>query len=84
MSASSRCGWSGPAAICSRFAAGANVVVRNSALAWSGLRAAVFEDVKGGGLEACAIADTGFGAVRLVAGDRPSLSPAASSSVIRD
>ncbi|SFK71248.1 right-handed parallel beta-helix repeat-containing protein [Methylorubrum salsuginis] len=54
---------------------GGDVVVRNSALAWSGLRAAVFEDVKGGGLEACAIADTGFGAVRLVAGDRPSLTP---------
>lgn len=54
---------------------GADVVVRNSALAWPGLRAAVFENVQGGGLEACAVSDTGFGAVRLVSGDRPSLTP---------
>jgi hypothetical protein len=54
---------------------GRDVVVRNSALAWSGLRAAVFEDIEGGGLEACSIADTGFGAVRLSGGDRPSLRP---------
>lgn len=54
---------------------GGDILVRNSALGWSGLRAAVFEGVQGGGLEACAISDTGFGAVRLVAGDRPSLTP---------
>ncbi|WP_342153245.1 right-handed parallel beta-helix repeat-containing protein [Methylorubrum sp. SB2] len=54
---------------------GSDIVVRNSALGWSGLRAALFEGVQGGGLEACAISDTGFGAVRLVSGDRPSLTP---------
>ncbi|WP_232629377.1 right-handed parallel beta-helix repeat-containing protein [Methylobacterium sp. Leaf118] len=54
---------------------GGDVIVRNSALAWAGLRAAVFENVQGGGLERCAIADTGFGAVRLVSGDRATLTP---------
>ena len=54
---------------------GADVVVRDSALAWAGLRAAVFEDVIGGGIEACSIHDAGFGAVRLASGDRPSLAP---------
>ena len=31
--------------------------------------------VLGGGIEACSIGDTGFGAVRLTSGDRPSLAP---------
>ncbi|ACL59227.1 right-handed parallel beta-helix repeat-containing protein [Methylobacterium nodulans] len=54
---------------------GEDVVIRHSDLGWAAGRAAVFEDVAGGGLEGCTIHDIGATAVRLAGGDRVDLLP---------
>lgn len=54
---------------------GTDVTIRRSVFAWAGARAAVFEDVAGGGLAESAIHDVGATAVRLSGGDRARLLP---------
>lgn len=54
---------------------GADVAIRRSALAWAAGRAAVFEDVAGGGIAESTIRDVGATAVRLSGGDRERLLP---------
>ncbi len=54
---------------------GADVTIRRSAFAWAGARAAVFEDVAGGGIGESTIRDVGATAVRLAGGDRARLLP---------
>ena len=54
---------------------GADVEIRASELAWAGGRAAVFEDVAGGGVAGSTIHDIGATGVRLVGGDRATLLP---------
>ncbi|CAO4180428.1 right-handed parallel beta-helix repeat-containing protein [Methylorubrum populi] len=51
---------------------GEDVEIRNSELAWAAGRAAVFEDVTGGGVSASLVHDIGAAAIRLVGGDRAS------------
>ncbi len=54
---------------------GEDVALDDSRIAWVGGRGAVFEGVRGGGVERCAVTDTGGTGVRLVGGDRTTLSP---------
>ena len=54
---------------------GEDIEIRASDLAWAAGRAAVFEDVSGGGLSGSTIHDIGASAVRLVGGDRATFRP---------
>lgn len=50
-----------------------DVVLRRSRLSWAAGRGAVFEDVRDGGVEDCELTGLGGAALRMVGGDRPSL-----------
>lgn len=54
---------------------GRDIIIDNSALAWAGGRAAIFDGATASGLTGCDVADIGRTGVRLNGGDRATLTP---------